>query len=98
MIVLETMARLVTICGGVLASLFWLYTRLSSLRRENEKLREYISAIQSAPKQPAGADYVQDDQGNRICIHCYHSSQKQWKLIKETNGWRCPVCGAQSSQ
>jgi hypothetical protein len=96
MMLLEVMATLVTICGGILAALYWFYSRMAALRRENDELRAYIAAMQAAPQQPAGADYLQDAQGERLCIRCFHTAQKQWKLIKEGDHWHCPVCGSQS--
>ena len=87
---------LVTICGGILGGLYWLYSRMAGLRRENDDLRAYIAALQTAPRQPDGADYLQDPQGERLCIRCFHTSQKQWKLIKDRAHWRCPVCGQES--
>jgi biopolymer transport protein ExbB/TolQ len=92
MIALEMMAMLVTIFGGLLAAAYWLYSRMSALRRNNEELREYIANLQSAPQQPDGADYLQNAQGERLCIRCFNSTQKQWKLIQDGAQWRCPVC------
>ena len=97
MMVLEMMAMLVTICGGILAALYWFYNRMAALRRENDDLRTYIAALQAVPQQPAGADYLQDAQGERFCIRCFNASQKHWKLIKEAGHWRCPVCGTEST-
>ena len=96
MIALEMMAMLVTICGGLLAAAYWLYSRMSALRRNNDELRAYIANLQAAPRQPDGADYLQNAQGERLCIRCFNSTQKQWKLIKDETRWRCPVCDATS--
>ena len=96
MIALEMMAMLVTICGGLLAGAYWLYSRMTALRRNNAELREYIANLQAAPQQPDGADYLQNAQGERLCIRCFNTTQKQWKLIKDGAEWRCPVCGAAS--
>lgn len=98
MIALELMAMLVTICGGLLAGAYWLYSRMNALRRENDELRTYIAALQSAPQQPDGADYLQNAQGEKLCIRCFNSTQKQWKLIKDGADWRCPVCNATSAR
>jgi hypothetical protein len=98
MIALELMAMLVTILGGLLAGAYWLYSRMNELRRNNDELREYIANLQAAPQQPDGADYLQNMQGERLCIHCFSSTQKQWKLIKDGTHWRCPVCGTASVQ
>ncbi|MGD9780819.1 MAG: hypothetical protein AB7V14_01560 [Kiritimatiellia bacterium] len=98
MIALELMAMLVTICGGLLAGAYWLYSRMNALRRENDELRTYIAGLQSAPRQPDGADYLQNAQGERLCIRCFNSTQKQWKLIEDGTNWRCPVCDSVSAR
>ena len=71
---------------------------MNALRRENDELRTYIAALQSAPQQPDGADYLQNAQGEKLCIRCFNSTQKQWKLIKDGADWRCPVCNAASAR
>ncbi len=96
MIALELMAMLVTIFGGLLAGAYWLYSRMNALRKNNDELRAYIANLQAAPQQPDGADFLQNAQGERLCIRCFNTSQKQWKLIKEGAQWRCPVCGTES--
>ena len=96
MIALEMLAMLVTICGGLLAGAYWLYSRMNALRRNNEELREYIANLQAAPQQPDGADYLQNAQGERLCIRCFSSTQKQWKLLPDGTQWRCPVCNSVS--
>ena len=96
MIALRLLAALVTICGGLLAGAVWLFSRMSALRKNNDELRAYIAALQTAPTQPDGADYLQNAQGERLCIRCFNSTQKQWKLIPDGPHWRCPVCGTES--
>ena len=96
MIALELLAALVTICGGLLAGAVWLFSRMSALRKNNDELRAYIAALQTAPIQPDGADYLQNAQGERLCIRCFNSTQKQWKLIPDGPHRRCPVCGTES--
>jgi hypothetical protein len=93
MMVLESLAALVTILGGFVAALFWMYGRMVALRRENDELRNRLNASQAVPSQPANADYLVDEEGNRLCIRCFHTSQSRWKLLQEADGWRCPVCG-----
>lgn len=96
MIAIELLAALVTICGGLLAGAYWLYSRMNALRKNNDELRAYIASLQTAPVQPDGADYLQNTQGERLCIRCFNSTQKQWKLIPDGPHWRCPVCGTES--
>ena len=96
MIALELLAALVTICGGLLAGAVWLFSRMSALRKNNDELRAYIAALQTAPIQPDGAAYLQNAQGERLCIRCFNSTQKQWELIPDGPHWRCPVCGTES--
>ena len=96
MIALEALAALVTIVGGIVAAFFWMYGRIANLRRENDELRSRIQAMQAAPQQPLNADYLVDEDQNRLCIRCYNTSQSRWKLLKEGACWKCPVCGAES--
>ena len=96
MIALELLAMLVTICGGLLAGAYWLYSRMNALRRDNDELRAYIAGLENTPRQPDGADYLQNAQGERLCIRCFNSTQKQWKLIEDGPRWRCPVCNGTS--
>ena len=96
MMALESLAALVTIVGGIVAAFFWMYGRMANLRRENDDLRNRISAMQTAPQQPLNADYLVDEDQNRLCIRCYNTSQGRWKLLKEENCWKCPVCGTES--
>jgi hypothetical protein len=96
MLALESLAAIVTILGGIVAALFWMYGRMVALRRENDHLQKCLYAMKTAPNQPANADYLVDGEGSRLCIRCYHTSQSRWKLLREANGWRCPVCGNES--
>jgi hypothetical protein len=96
MIALEGLAALVTIIGGIVAAFFWMYGRIANLRRENDGLRGQIQSMRAAPQQPLNADYLVDDDQNRLCIRCYNTSQSRWKLLKESDCWKCPVCGAES--
>ena len=96
MIALEALAALVTIVGGIVAAFFWMYGRIANLRRENDQLRDLLNAAQTAPQQPLNADYLVDEDRNRLCIRCYNTSQKRWKLMKEGDCWKCPVCGTES--
>lgn len=96
MIALEALAALVTIVGGIVAAFFWMNGRIVNLRRENDELRARMRALLAAPQQPPNADYLVDEDQNRICIRCYGSSQNRWKLMKEGDVWKCPVCGGES--
>ena len=93
MFALESIAALVTIIGGVAALLVWMLGRVATFKQENEKLRAQLLALQTAPRQPPGCDYLEDSDGSPICIHCYSTVQHRWKLIKENGQQRCPVCG-----
>ncbi len=93
MFALESIAALVTIIGGVAALLVWTLGRVSAFKAENEQLRAQLAALQGAPRQPPGCDYLEDSDGSPLCIHCYSTVQHRWKLIKEDGHQRCPVCG-----
>jgi hypothetical protein len=96
MIFLESLAAMVTIVGGIVAAFFWMYGRMVILRRENDELQQRLYTMNSTPSQPANADYLVDEEANRLCIRCYHTSQSRWKLLQEADCWRCPVCGNES--
>jgi hypothetical protein len=96
MMALELIATLVTIFSGVVAVLIWMNSRISALRKENGVLRAHLQELKTAPRQPANADYLVDGEGHRLCIHCYSTSQRRWKLLHDASGWKCPVCGAES--
>jgi hypothetical protein len=93
MIALETIAALVTIIGGVIAVLVWSFGRVSLLKSHNAELQAQLAALQTAPRQPEGCDYLVDAEGQPLCIHCFSTGQHRWKLIPENGQQRCPVCG-----
>ena len=96
MIALEGLAALVTIVGGIVAAFFWMNGRIANLRRENDELRNQLALFQTAPQQPPNADYLVDEDQNRLCIRCFNASQTRWKLLKEGASWKCPVCGSEA--
>ena len=92
MIILESLAALVTICGGIVAALVWIYTRLVALRQENESLRAQLAERDHAPVQPAGREYLVDEGQTPLCIRCYGNGHNRWKLVADHDRLRCPVC------
>ncbi|MEI7782137.1 MAG: hypothetical protein WCJ18_09470 [Planctomycetota bacterium] len=93
MFALESIAALVTIFGGVAALLVWTFGRVATYKQENASLRAQLAAVQAAPRQPPGCDYLEDSEGTPLCIHCFSTAGQRWKLIKENGQQRCPVCG-----
>ena len=92
MIILESLAALVTICGGIVAALFWFFSKLYALRRENDTLRARLAELENGPSQPEGREYLTDADGTPICIRCYSGSRNRWKLVPDGSHFRCPVC------
>lgn len=92
MIILESLAALVTICGGIVAALVWIFSKLVALRQENETLRARLAEQQSGPVQPAGREYLVDEDQAPLCIRCYGNGHHRWKLVEDNGRLRCPVC------
>jgi hypothetical protein len=89
--VLQWVGGLAFGCVSLVAGLIW--KKLSSIRHERDELKAQLDAIRQAPTQPHGASYLLDKDGQRVCIHCYHAKQNQWRLLFAPSGWHCPVCG-----
>jgi len=98
MFALESIAALVTIIGGAIAVLLWVFGKAAVLKNENTALRAQLAARDQVPRQPPGCDYLEDSNGSPICIHCYSNGQHCWKLIPENGQQRCPVCGKVTSR